>query len=66
MFDVHSNPGLEVAVAFALGQQRIAGVDQQIDQHLLELIHMPAHLHRCLQLAHAQLHAFAAQAFAEQ
>ncbi|MNL69365.1 hypothetical protein D3C87_1942170 [compost metagenome] len=53
-------------MAFAFAEQCIPRVDHQVDQHLFELIDIPAHLHFKRGFADAQIDAFAAHALGQQ
>ncbi|MNI88519.1 hypothetical protein D3C73_1458310 [compost metagenome] len=62
---VQRDPRLELLVALTLAEQRVAGVDHQVDQHLFKLIDMPAHLHRKTAFADPQFHPFTAHSFGQ-
>ena len=62
---MHGDPWLKVAMGLTLAEQGVAGIDHQVDQHLLKLIDVTAHLNLKASLFDSQLDAFAAQAFGQ-
>ncbi|MCY1179311.1 hypothetical protein D3C76_1603560 [compost metagenome] len=65
-FGVQRNPRLEPGQGFALAEQRVPGVDHQVDQYLFKLIDIAAHLHFKTGFADAQVDAFVAQVLGQQ